>query len=221
MSKKQKEVEIIEIENIDKSKYETDLCYANSGWREYWEQSLRKEYKDSELVKKIDTLQKIINCYRFIIIEVQEGNKCLLEENISLGEQIEELKKDLRLKDREIWDLKLIVGEKPKGIFDLTSTLIKQRKESKILKIENRELKQEKLQIVSQKTTQLEQNVNTLQPISIDTVEHILELKVKGMNYNEISKITKVSTATVSRYINKNKKRLRQIEQSNSNSVNV
>lgn len=210
MKQKEEKIDLI----FDVEDYKNDLEKYNKEWSDYWKTYYENIFKDNILFIKVKELQKQLQIYKEKILEIQIANNDFLEENILIGEELDYLKHEYNLKTLQVQDLQNTIGKKPKNFFDTAAKLIDSKAKQKELKNKVIELEVKNKQIEIEKA-----NSTILQAISSETIERILILKSQNMSHADISKITKVSTASVSRYINKNKKRLNQLKQSNSSLI--
>lgn len=175
------------------------IAEFNQRWKDYWYSYFSEQFKNHVMFKKILELEEEREYLAKNINKIVKVNEQFFNENIELGKLIDDLKHELKLKNLEITDLRKKIGKKPKGFFDATSKLIGKNIQVSRLLEENEKLKG---------------NQNQASAISANIVEQILVLRVQGLKFDDIAKKTGVSTATVSRYIRKNKERLRELESS-------
>ena len=164
---------------------------ANQAWRNYWLEYFTEKFQDNELHNELKITLKERNYLASKINGLVNANNVLLEENIKLGEMCEKLK-------IEVIDLRRKVGSKPYGIFDVAGKLIKKNIQNHMLREQNQKLREK-----------VEHPLNKIEP---GKVEEVLLLRAKGLNYDEIATKTGVSKASISRYVSKNKERLRELE---------
>lgn len=194
-------------EKFDPESYNLSLNDFNKQWRDYWEKEYEEQYKENSLVKQRKKDQELISLYMAELTKLANENDRLFQQNLQLGEQLETARFSMIEKIKQIKELQELA--KPvTGLFNVTNVILKQRKKNRQLEFENCNLKNQRLQITAAPPT-----TSVMQQIDNSVVEKILTLHVEGNNYNKIAEVTGVSKASVSRYINKHKKRIALMQQ--------
>jgi orotate phosphoribosyltransferase-like protein len=161
-------------------------------WSEYWKGHWQNYYSN----KHMDNLVKSLEVK---IAQITTEKEELLDENINLGEMVENLKSKLY---ESIQTLKALNREhnelsQNKGFFKSNFKLIQAKHANIKLREENQELKTRHKWV-------------GLAPIAQEIIEKMIMLKNTGHGISEIARRLNISKSTVSTYLNKpeNAKRL-------------
>jgi len=184
---------LIICEEVDEEILTQNIYHANNVWKEHWCKVFTEMFKDSELYKELQETLKERNYLASKINGMIKANEILLKENIKLGQTNEKLTIEVR-------DLRKKVGSIPSGFFDAAGKLVKKNMQNHFLNEENKRLKEK-----------AEHPLNKIEP---NRIEEVLRLRAIGLNYDQIAEKTGVSKASISRYVSKNKERLKQLENS-------
>lgn len=198
------------IENVDVNNQNVfDVYSANALWRDYWKSHYQNEYSNDTLATKNKELEEKLLKAVNDINKLLKVYKDMLDENIELGERIEDLKYKNRELNTKIINLKQDVDDvKDTSIFNIGYKVLKQATKNKEL--------EEKLNELQSKPNMLESVANK----DPDVFNKIAKLYLAGCKQKDIAEQLNISTATVSRYLNKQEtKRELQAEQDNANTL--